>query len=162
MKLTDEQITEGLVLAEKSAPGPWEVREIDDGKPRQVDLGDGTTYCLEPRYFKFVDGQQIFCAAYDIPQLKSLGDHECGAAEKHNADFVASARNLLPAALEELQERRRKVRVNPKYLSEHSSRMAACPDCGDRALNGREKYCPGCGHEIDWSTGTEGSKPLIG
>lgn len=81
--LTDEQIAELRTKAEAATPGPWETRGYKEMRGKYVvgprkpgDLGRGPVVLMQP----------LFC-------------DERSAA---NADFIAAARNLVPALLDAL------------------------------------------------------------
>jgi hypothetical protein len=57
---------------------------------------------------------------------------------------------LTHAALVEAERSKEPVKIEKKRLSVHSSRTATCPDCKDRVFDGREKFTPCCGREIEW------------
>lgn len=79
-----------------AATDGWELKCID-WKDR-----DGTT---QLDYFKYLNNGTpqvegpIYCPAYDVRGLNTLGNHECSAMEKPNAEFVFHARTDVPALI---------------------------------------------------------------
>jgi len=146
--MIEDQLREWMAL-EATLP-KWNARQIHNGLPETVTWENGTTHTFEPEYFKHVEGEEVFCAAYTVDGLDTLGNHECGAMEKDAADFVATARNLLRPVIEELLRLRKAVEDAPHPGScdvwewQHARiRTKECPPCNcwKSALAATEGKC---------------------
>jgi hypothetical protein len=93
-------VEEARERANKATPGPWQARSIDYS-PELL--------C----YFTFdEDGEQVYKPAFSVDYvhpdgsrsgIETLGNYECGALEKHNAEFIAHAREDIPAMADALE-----------------------------------------------------------
>jgi len=152
--LTDAE-REAWELCQKATPD-LKLRQLSDGLPRTY-KGEDYEHTFEPEYFKYVDGQQVFCAAYDVEGLNTLGNCECSAMEMDNAAFVVCARTAIPELIKSLVDARESVAQAVEGMNYHAGvalalseslaelrgAVAAAP-CGKECVPDKNWHWPDC------------------
>jgi hypothetical protein len=100
---------EAIEARVNAATDGWELYECGAWEDH-----DGTE---QLEYFKRVNGEQIYCHAYAIRGLDTLGNYECGAMEKPNAEFVFHARTDVPALIQHIRELEVALEESVSYLT---------------------------------------------
>jgi hypothetical protein len=137
--ISDQELAEIEARANAALPGPWQIRCLDyKGKM------DHFTYDK--------DGKQIFKPAFEVDytdengerdSIETLGDYECGALEKPNAEFIAHARTDVPRLIAEVRETRAALKQARQEIEAAYAVLLTDPAKADRYAQLRGKIAAG-------------------